>query len=58
MIRTLDGFACFAMVATGVVMLAHGAATADTFGVAAGLICMAGGIIRGAMLDHIHGEDC
>jgi uncharacterized membrane protein YkvI len=56
MIRTLDGFACFAMVATGVVMLAHGAATADTFGVAAGLIAIVSGLIRGAMLDHIHGD--
>lgn len=56
MIRTLDGFACFAMVATGVVMLAHGAATSDTFGVAAGLIAIVSGLIRGAMLDHIHGD--
>lgn len=58
MIRTLDGFACFALVATGVVMLAHGAATTDTFGVAAGLIAIVSGLIRGAMLDAIHGEDC
>jgi uncharacterized membrane protein YkvI len=56
MIRTLDGFVCFALVAVGVVMLAHGAATADTFGVAAGIIAMAGGLIRGAMLDAIHGD--
>ena len=56
MIRTLDGFACFAMVATGVVMLAHGAATADTFGVVAGLVAIVSGLIRGAMLDAIHGD--
>jgi hypothetical protein len=55
MIRTLDGFACFALVALGVVLVAYGAATSDTPGVAAGLIAMAGGVIRGAMLDHIHG---
>jgi hypothetical protein len=56
MIRILDGFACFALVALGVVLVAYGAATSDTPGVAAGLIAMAGGVIRGAMLDHIHGE--
>jgi hypothetical protein len=57
MIRTLDGFACFALVALGVVLVAYGAATDDAGGVAAGLIAMAGGVIRGAMLGAIHGED-
>lgn len=58
MIRTLDGFACFALVALGVVLIAYGAATTDTTGVVSGLIAMAGGVIRGAVLGHIHGEDC
>ena len=50
MLKTLEGFACFALVAVGVVLVAHGAADDYAGGVAAGLIAMAGGLIRGAFM--------
>jgi hypothetical protein len=50
MLKTLEGFACFVLVALGVVLVAHGAADDYAGGVAAGLIVMVGGLIRGALM--------
>lgn len=50
MLKTLEGFACFGLVAVGVVLVAYGAADDYAGGVAAGLIAMVGGLIRGAFM--------